>query len=138
MLLTLILLQSISPIVYRFLSLQFHATRLAILAVCIVWFYCYTVPVECFLMAEALLSQVAGYDVPQWSERRVIRTDITTDEVPLVVPSIDVDSVLGSLQWNELRKLAKACGLKCCTTKVTIMAVLTQETFRDRVLTALA
>ena len=137
MLSNLILLQSISPIVYLILSVQYHATRFAIITACLVWFYCYTVPVECFLMAEALLTEVAGYDVPQWSERLVVRTDITTDEVALFFQAVDVESVLSSLSWNELRKVAKVCGLKCSKTKVTIMAVLTQPMFRDRVLTAI-
>ena len=134
MLSNLILLQSISPIVYLILSVQYHATRFAIITACLVWFYCYTVPVECFLMAEALLVEVAGYDVPLWTERTVVRLDIATDEITL--ESIDLMPMLITLSWSKLRTVAKSLGLTL-RTKAAILTALTEEVDSVKVLAAI-
>ena len=134
MLSNLILLQSISPIVYLILSVQYHATRFAIITACLVWFYCYTVPVECFLMAEALLVEVAGYDVPLWTERTVVRLDIATDEITL--ESIDLMPLLITLSWSKLRTVAKSLGLTL-RTKAAILTALTEEVDSVKVLAAI-
>ena len=133
MLSTLILLHSLNPIVTTILRIQYQLTRVAILTACLIWFYCYTVPVECFLMAESLLVQVAGYDVPQWSERHVVRLDVFTDETPLTLVEVNLMGVLSALPWNQLRTVAKSLGLTL-RTKAAILTALTEEVDRDRVL----
>ena len=140
MLSTLTLLQSINPLVATVLRFQYQLTRVAIITACLIWFYCYTVPVECFLMAESLLVQVAGYNVPQWSERHVVRLDVFTDETPLTLMvatveavALDLMVVLSALPWNQLRTVAKSLGLTL-RTKAAILTALTEEVYRDRVL----
>ena len=133
MLSTLTLLKSINPILTTILKVQYQLTRVAILTACLIWFYCYTVPVECFLMAESLLVQVAGYDVPQWSERKVVRLDVFTDETPLTLIEVNLMNVLSNLPWQRLRTVAKSLGLTL-RTKAAILTALTEEVDRDKVL----
>ena len=140
MLSTLILLQSLPTYTCNILRVQYQLTRVAILTACLIWFYCYTVPVECFLMAESLLVQIAGYDVPQWSERHVVRLDVFTDETPLTlmvatVEAVEVNlmNVLSNLPWQRLRTVAKSLGLTL-RTKAAILTALTEEVDRDKVL----
>ena len=137
MLSTLILLQSLPAYTCNILRIQYQLTRVAILTACLIWFYCYTVPVECFLMAESLLVQVAGYDVPQWSERHVVRLDVFTDETPLTLVEVNLMGVLSALPWNQLRTVAKSLGLSL-RTKAAILTALTEEVDRDKVLAYLA
>ena len=84
-------------------------------------------------MAESLLVQVAGYNVPQWSERHVIRLDVFTDETPLTLVEVNLMGVLSALPWNQLRTVAKSLGLSL-RTKAAILTALTEEVDRDRVL----
>ena len=76
-------------------------------------------------MAESLLIQVAGYDIPQWSERKVIRLDIDTDEVALVVQAVrtwvasehpliapDLQMALNAMTFTQLRSYVGSYGIK--------------------------
>ena len=85
-------------------------------------------------MAEALLVEVAGYDVPLWTERTVVRLDIATDEITL--ESIDLMPLLITLSWSKLRTVAKSLGLTL-RTKAAILTALTEEVDSVKVLAAI-